>query len=311
MYEEMGSEKMTYWYNPLNLKRTYGVVLNLSEKGEKCKVHYECEVVFLKKDIYNCFYFSIHKKQIYINEKLPDIVFDELASQCGRTIYPIEVKISSYGVLMDITNHEEIKERWSNKKKTLAKYYKGKEVTTLFEKMDVTIASYTKLMTVLKKEWFIVLFFSPIHAGYGRPKSSIDLMLDMLPYKLPIKYNVTQCVTENEIEIGGLMYRQKGNCVDIRDEIDILKGNFFTTGNVAQLAKGELDISYEIYKDSPVFDRILGSCSLKLPSGYVKKIEIEIYNLVEKQTLTVAEKYQKAIKQQEKEPKPKKRFTFW
>jgi hypothetical protein len=310
-YVKLRSHEFSYWYNPENVKRTYGIVLQTTKNQKKIQIHYKFEVLFLKQDFDNYFYFKGNKQQVYVDEKQPDLLFDEIADACGKVLYPLEIKVSPYGGIVNITNHKEIKERWKDQKGKISKSYKGKEIEALLQKMDMMVADFYTIKNTIQHEWFLKLFFSPIHNSYGSPKEKTEIALKLIPYQPAIPYEVEQFVTYTPGGTKGLLYHQIGTCCDIRTEEDIWKGNLFSVQPVEQKAKGKVHITYEIYKNSPVFDRILGNCWLQLPSGYTQETTIEIYNLKNEQPKTDLEEQIEAIAEKKKEPKPKKRFSFW
>ncbi len=313
--DKVASRINSYWYNPEELKRTYGVILNTEDSSKKSKmqVHYEIEVLLVKKRIDNSFVFELRKKEVFINEKRPNLFFDTLADQCGKVIYPIKVLVSPYGEVIKVFNHKEIKDRWSQQRILLEKRYKGDEVTLMLDQMSIAINSFQKINTIIKEDWFFTLFFNSIHGGYGRPMHKVIQPLAVFPYSPPVLFEVIQTVREDIKRKGVLIYEQKGHCVDERNEKEMKRGKriSFFQKNGNEKVKGSIAIDYEIYKDSSVFDAIRGSSMLKFSSGNSKKVSVEIYNLKNKIPKTSLEKEIQNEEIENNNPKPKKHYSLF
>ncbi|WP_214984160.1 hypothetical protein [Tenacibaculum dicentrarchi] len=309
------SRVRSYWYDPEGLKRTYGVVLkskDVLEKKEK-QVHYEIEVLFLEKYNIDDFIFEVRKKQVFIDEKKPDLLFDVLADDCGKILYPVKVIVSPLGKLRRIANYQEIKERWFTKRNFLAKQYQGGEVDLLFNQMDQVINNEQKINSIVKEDWFFTLFFNQIHGGYASTVPKAALSLIFYPYSEPVVFETKQTGIDNPNKPGAIIYKQEGHCVDVRNEAEIQKGKkiFFSDEEKKEKVKGNVTINYEIYKDSPVFDAIWGSGVLEFSSGKSKEIVVEIFNLKNKIPKSSLEEDILQDKIKEAKPKPKKHFSFF
>lgn len=305
----------SYWYDPEGVKRTYGVVLkskNIQEKKEQ-QIHYEVEVLFIEKYNIDDFIFEVRKKQVFVDEKKPNLLFDVLADHCGKVLYPVKVIVSPLGKLRKIANYIEIKERWIKKRKILSKQYKGAEVDLLFTKMDEVVNNEYEINTIIKDDWFFTLFFNQIHGGYASTQPKALLSLIFYPYSKPVIFETKQTGIDNPNKPGAIIYKQEGHCVDVRNEEEIQKGKkiFFSDEEKKEKVNGSVTINYEIYKGSPVFDAIWGSGVLEFPSGKSKEIVVEIFNLKNKIPRSSLEEDILNDKRKTAEPKPKKHFSFF
>ncbi|WP_438711115.1 hypothetical protein ACSTS3_21570 [Aquimarina muelleri] len=308
------SKSNTYWYNPEGLKRTYGFVLKSKDmvSNQQKQVHFETEVLYMAQRN-NSFVFEVRKKQVFVDEKSPSLLFDVLADHCGQVLYPVHLLVSPFGKFLRITNHKEIKERWGKKREILEKQYQGKEVDTLFEQMDKVINDEQKINATLKEDWFFTLFFNPIHGGYGNPASKAEISLVFFPYSPPVVFDTKQSLTTNPNRADSIIYQQQGHCIDPRSLEEMQKGKriFDEQKRNTKNTEGTVNITYEIYKDSPVFDSIRGNAILEFPNGEAKEIHVEIYNLKNKIPKTSLEK--EILDQDIKatQPKPKKHYSLF
>jgi hypothetical protein len=292
-------------YNLLDVRRTYGVIfVSENEKKEKLQVHYEIDVICIdQRDEHTCI-FELQKHQTYINEKKPDTIIDELVEQCGAVLYPLHIQVNQSGEAIGIENQESLQKRWEIKKNEIAKAYKGKETEVLIQNMDAIISDTDQVSELLfQRDWFMNLFFIPI---YKNKKQSVH-KFPLLPYVPPILYQLKRKVTKHPHKEGDVFINLSGNCVDKRSEKDILRGNMISLSKDTKQGSGTCNLTYQLYKNSPLIDMITGSCKLEFPSKKKKKMTIEVYHLKNKRPLTSLEKQQALEKQEQEAPQPKQK----
>ncbi|MCF6350553.1 MAG: hypothetical protein L3J23_05920 [Flavobacteriaceae bacterium] len=297
-------------YNPIDVKRTYGVLLIFqNEKQNKLQIHFEIEIICLKK-IGRFYIFEINKKQVYVNEKKPNTTIDELVEKCGNVLYPLQIKVNSIGLVTTIINHKAIQNRWVIVQQKIKQAYKGKEVNLLLKNMNATLQDTDKTTLFLQRDWFMSLFFTSI---YQNNKKDIKYF-PFIPYTSGVAYEIKQIYKNYTHKKGTMIIEQKGECIDTRSESDILQGNLILV-NKGEIVKGISDLKYHIHKNSSIVDAIIGSCQIDFPSGKNKKVIIEIYNLKEKTPKTETERNEEQEELEKKIPQPKKQkkkyFSFW
>ena len=285
-YEEAQSKSSSSYiqFTPKSLARTYGVILKFEdEKVKQFQVHFEIEVICMEQLNLKEYKFEIFKKQVYFNQKAPETVIDELAERCGNTSYPLQLKINRIGKALKILNHDDIRARWNKEKINLRQCYSGNPYDKMIDSMDKILDNPSETEHILlEHDWFIKLFFAPIYDFNGSLKVDQVFSLPLIPYKLPVKYQIIQSIKNHPTRDGVIQIIRKGNCIDTRSENDIKKGNIISITKDEKLTVGTINLEYLLYKNSPMVDSIVGECSLNFASNDYKKLKIEIYNLKEK-----------------------------
>ncbi len=309
---EKDQEVVSITYNLSDIRRTYGVVLvSENEKEEKLQVHYEIDIICIDQIDEHMYIFELQKHQTYINGKKPNSILDELVEKCGAVLYPLHIKVNQAGEAISVENQASIQKRWETKKAEIKKSYTGKETEALAQNMGSIISDTARLSELLfQRDWFINLFFAPVY----RNKEEITYRLPFIPYAPAVPYQLKRKATKHLHKEGDILINLKGNCVDKRSEKDILRGNMISLSKEAKQVCGICNITYRLYKSSPLIDMVTGSCSLDFPSKKKKKMTIEMYHLKNKRPLTWLEKQEVLKKQEEEAPQPtkkkKKYFLF-
>ncbi len=151
-------------FNPINIRRTYGISLKFQEGNNirETQIHYKMDAIHLYANDDDTHILELCKQQIYINEKSPDSIMEELADKCGKVLYPLHIKVDANGQLLGITNQPMIKQRWELAKKQLAKEFTGKEVQLLLKNMTEVVNDLKKMtVAILEHDWFF-LYFLPL-----------------------------------------------------------------------------------------------------------------------------------------------------
>ena len=158
------------WSDRFYNKKMYGLLIENYEKDTLInKIHYQVEIVYLRNDS-NKKIIELNRKQVYINNKQPETIIEQLADTISKTFFPIQVQVSSNGELENIENFEEIKGRWVSKKASLLDYYKGEIAEKIIAKTDNYFKNKYALMESLTENWFLNLFFKPIYGSYSTKK---------------------------------------------------------------------------------------------------------------------------------------------
>jgi len=316
--EDDNDKKLTsFKFDPSGIARTYGVVfVSENEKEKKLQVHYEIDVICTNAADDGNFEFEIFKHQIYINEKTPDILIDELSERCGKVIYPLQLKVNTYGEIVKINNHQDIIDRWETEKASIQQSYKGKEIALLLKNMDTVIMDINKLTDMIfQRDWFITLFFAPIYNFNVVHQKQKEISLPFIPYAPGVSYEIKNSIKGHPHKKDDVIIEQKGKCIDLRNERDILRGNLISIDKIKKQSKGKIDLKYQFYKDAGVPNAITGVCTLDFPSGKSKKMEVEMYHLKNKTPQSSSQKAMLLKKDEEEKEKnlpkkKKKRFFF-
>ncbi len=301
--------------HPEDIHRTYGVQISFEDEDKKqLLLHYEIDVMCLETEDEHTFVFELHKKQLFIDNKKPDMVMDQFAEQCGNVLYPLQVYVNTNGTILDLANYDMILQRWQVKKEILKREFSGKQVDTLLDAMDTKVADPSTIITELKEQdWFVNLFFTPPPSIITRNKSR-EIKVPLVPYALPVAFTIKDTLTTHTNRKKDIIVSRKGIYSDSRTELDFLKGNTIVMDNSEKLPTGNVSLKYHMYDGSPIWDAIIGSCSLTFPSGKSNRVSIEIYHLKRKTPITEVEREAISKEKEENTPKPKqqkKRYFFF
>lgn len=302
-------------YNPVGVANTYGVILVFEDhKNKKLQIHYEIDAICIDETDDNHFEFEVYKHQVFINEKAPDILIDELSDRCGKVLYPLRLKVNRQGKAISVLNQAEILERWKTEEQNIKQSYKGKEIDLLLKNMDLIINNENQLTDlIIRRDWFISLFFSSVYGIDEISKKQKQQLLPFIPYAPSVPFQIKNNIGNHKHKENDVVIKVKGKCIDSRSEKDILRGNLISIDKNKKAVKGSIDLKYQIYKNSLIADAITGVCLLEFPSGKFKKTTIEMYSLKNKTPLSSSKRAALFEIEEDKEvpKKKKKRFFFF
>ena len=170
--EKKNERKTGYviWSDAFYKAKTYGFqVENYENETLINKIHYLLEMVY-KKNENKQIVLEINRKQVYINNKQPDTIIEQLANSISETIFPIQLQLRSNGEIESVANHKELQERWQTKKEKLAAYYKGDIADKIIAKANIFFKNKHIITESLTQNWFFNLFFKPIYGSYSTKK---------------------------------------------------------------------------------------------------------------------------------------------
>ncbi|GEM54938.1 hypothetical protein B0A58_02775 [Flavobacterium branchiophilum NBRC 15030 = ATCC 35035] len=170
--EKKNERKTGYviWADKFYKSKTYGFqVVNYKKETLLNKIHYILEMVY-KKNEDKQIVLEINRKQVYINNKHPDTIIEQLANRISETIFPLQLQVSGNGEIESLANHKEIVERWKTKKDELTAYYKGEIAEKIMAKATNFFKNKYILTESLIENWFFNLFFKPIYGSYSTKK---------------------------------------------------------------------------------------------------------------------------------------------
>lgn len=166
--EEKAQKKTGYAIFPDRFfeRRTYGQVLENFENNDlQSKIHYEVEVVNIRNN-QNQNIVEVNRKQVYINNKEPESIIDQLADKIFKTIFPVQLIIAGNGKIEAIANHDELKNRWISKQENLKSYFIEDTANKIIAKANIYFDNPLFLLEAIACNWFFNLFFKPIYGSY-------------------------------------------------------------------------------------------------------------------------------------------------
>lgn len=153
---------------PDNFYGQYGFMTIFEDGKAKNEVRYKLSVKFLQIGDDGNNVFRIEREPIvYINDKAPDTIMEELAVKTSQVIYPLQLAVSDSGKLISVLNFETIGKRWITQKKEIRSYYKGETVEKYLQLNDNTLSSYDFFYKKIKQDWFFQLYFEELYVNYG------------------------------------------------------------------------------------------------------------------------------------------------
>jgi len=152
-------------FNPRYINNTYGVLINYPEK--EITVHYEivCRYCGYINDYH--FLFSLDRKQVFINNKVPEMKLYQMADDMAKAFYPVELCISNTEkVIKKIENYTEIVERCQQAYNQIANGYGGDLASTFSQQFKKQYSNPNILKDRFQNELFYKLFFFPLYKRY-------------------------------------------------------------------------------------------------------------------------------------------------
>ena len=151
--------------------RRYGVRIHYYEPGmEEAKRDLSFELALeLRPDEAHAssIMVHIHKRQLYINRHMPDLVSECLAAMVMESLYPIVVRVPSEAELSpSISNRSEIQARWQQMKVRIRKKYEGFISERYLQLVDQQLASESRLAAAMEKDLCWKAMFMPIYGLY-------------------------------------------------------------------------------------------------------------------------------------------------
>lgn len=284
--EEQSLEKKTPKETGNNLfpvrfytQKTYGYTLENYE-GDllKNKIHYEVDAVYKKND-FNFKIIEINRKQVYINQKMPDVAVEQLLDKIAQNIFPIALQINDTGEIKAIANHNKIKERWRITKDELTNYYKKEQSDAIIKKADLCFNNEKELIGMLSKNWFFNLFFKPIYGNY--PKEKEIQYTSKVPFlsKRLVEYEITQTLKDLYTKSGKVIINHTGKIADHRTLDEVLQNKTVLEKDRPniQLIQSEGNVQYKLNSSDNSIFSIIGTFNTKMSNDKINKIQIEIY----------------------------------
>lgn len=261
------------------LNHTYGVVLHLETQKEEKRIHYSTALNCTKEFefVYNL---TLHKNQVYIDYKAPNMLAEDLANSLAKPLYPIEVQIGRSATLLGVTNQPQIQQRWEIEKPKLSRYFKSAIAEEQINAVDAAYKNRTAIEKALQRDLFFSLYFSGLYTKYFTSlQINNTVNIPIYPFLKGIKYDIKQSVSPFLNANGNIVMQQTGEVSDSRSTIDIAqnKDKPYHKGNPLE---GELDIEYEFCNKTYIIKSITGTISFLMNKKLQKKITIEAYQLI-------------------------------
>ncbi|HKX86918.1 MAG TPA: hypothetical protein VJL37_09605 [Flavobacterium sp.] len=133
-------------------------------------IQYEMEVTLLNNVNQNGFVYQINRKNLLIDGSEPDIVFDQLACECGNALFPLKFLVNNLGEIEQIFEHQQMVERWETIKEKLVDYYEGDTALNYIKLTDKNIKNPDVIKRMMYNHLFVYFFFKPLYGFYQDDK---------------------------------------------------------------------------------------------------------------------------------------------
>ncbi|KIA94529.1 hypothetical protein OA88_22095 [Flavobacterium sp. JRM] len=249
------------------------------------EVHYEVDINCKTRHSYNDFIFEINRKQVYVDNKEPDLLVEQMLEKCAKAIFPIRIIPAEDGTLSEIDNHDEILQRWCSLKEYLGSYYYSDVAYKILNKVHKLILNKQELEKSLNQDWFFHLYFSPLYIDYPLETSQIYKWKSPVFGNQSIGYNVNHTIEEYYTATDKIIINAKGKSSDERSIEEVLQGIDYPKAKLQGIAyktlESEMEVKYKLYAEDRSIFSIISTYETKINDTKNKTQKITLYHLVD------------------------------
>lgn len=273
-------------HSNFNKTRKFGYRYQDFENEKLIKeVHYEVDINCTTRHSYNDFVFEINRKQIYIDNKEPDLLVEQMLDKCSKAIYPIKIIPAQDGTLSEIDNHDEIVQRWRSLKEHLGSYYYSEVAYKILNKVQNLILDKQELEKSLNQDWFFHLYFSPLYIDYPQEAPEIYNWKSPVFGNQSIVYKVDHSIKEYYTATNKIIINAKGKSIDERSIGEVLQGIDYPQaklqGKPYKALESEMEVQYKLYGEDRSIFSIISTYTTKINDAKNKIQKISLYHLVD------------------------------
>jgi len=265
-------------------KRVYGFCYeNFENNVLKSQIHYEIEIHSMDDDFSDNCIFEINRKQLYINNRTPDLKIEQIVQKAAQTIFPLRIKIKSNGEIQEILTGNTIKKRWLSVKEDLLKYYKGETISKVIHKIETVLLNDVLLKQSISQNWFFHLYFKPLYVDYTEKLKCKFIWNSPVFGNQSIEYGAVHTIEENYDADDKIKIKVNGITIDERTIEEIMEGYAFPkkhlSDEVSEPVESTMDVTYKLYKEDRSIFSVAGTFETKINENTQRKIQAEIYHL--------------------------------
>lgn len=221
----------------------YQTIITEYYQGKEEKISIELEFEYLSSQNLLNPILKYDKKEIKVNDDIPDLKVYDLANKCCSFVYPLEFEINKENIV-SIASPRELLKKWERKKQEILDEYDDLYVAKYIEQMDYQIRK--NMDCILNKDLFLQFLFAP-YGSYIDGKNHRNKLY------------------------GNVLYQDTLSIEEINDTII----------NIRQQAKSNNDEQSEIiaYYTLDISNKIVNNADIRILSmhyGEKKIIEIKI-----------------------------------
>ncbi|MDQ8014869.1 MAG: hypothetical protein REI96_20645, partial [Flavobacterium nitrogenifigens] len=251
----------------------------------KNKVHFTSEVEFLREQD-NHFIVKLQINQVYVNDKAPNLVIEEFASEISKVLYPIVLCLTDRGAIHSILNVEDIQRRWKDLKPSILKYYKGGNVIQrLIYSFEKSIGSESLLRRSFEEHPFFQIYFAPIYQNHSSDLSFTSFGIQTQTFQSVDEFETATskiCVRRKEIVSRANFNKdlelldEYGKSLEDRKEIDLRKKEF-EMGKLEDEIDKNLNFEYKLHHDNKTIFSVTGFVNSRSSNKTISTVEFETY----------------------------------
>ncbi|OXB10958.1 peptidoglycan-binding protein LysM [Flavobacterium plurextorum] len=209
--------------------------------------------------------FEIDRRNVQVNNEVPDTVVAELEAKTGEVLYPLKIVVDESGNWIDIYNYDEIDNRWKDTKEAVLDYFEGEVAENYIQQTEYTLDSSETLFDSLASDYFLRAFFNGIHVSYTSSYSFENEVVFPLE-----KGEESKFVVEQKIDL----VLDESNLVKVEQ-----KGDYIDTGFKTSLGfdpwKGKFKALYFLDEDSYCIEKLNLECNIEYDEPIKVMIQIE------------------------------------
>jgi hypothetical protein len=262
---------------------TYGFMVDMTRGMEKNTVRCEYSIQNIGKSKLGHQLFLVDRiSPVYINDKEPDTLAEELACKIATAIYPLQLETDEQGSFAKINNHSQILERWYTLKPELLEYYDGEDMRKYIQLSEQSLSSVELLYEKLSQDWFLISYFAPVLGTYS--SNSLKQTYIYLPISdsnVPVQYLTTWHLNPSIDEHDEITVHGEGTVQEDRCKMDFEQDCDFPYYRVSNPAEHDVTGNFEhvvkLQAQGHSVESISCFCSLELDMPI--SIKVSIYHL--------------------------------
>lgn len=268
-------------------KRTYGFSYeNFLNDILKDQIHYEIEVDFLEDNSGRTCIFEINRKQVYLNNKVPNSKIEQIVEKASQAIFPLRIKMNTNGEIEEIMTSKTLEKRWFSAKDDILKYYKGETISKVISKIENVLLNDDLLKKSIHQNWFFHLYFKPFYTDYTEKLRFKHIWESPVFGPQFIQYGVVHTINEHYDQDGKISINADGIAIDERSIDEIKEGYNFPkaqlSGETVETVESKMNVDYRLYKEDRSVFSAIGTFITKIDENTQRKIQVELYHFPEK-----------------------------
>ena len=252
--------------DPKYINHTYGVLLKYPDTATS--LHYEIECKFCQHTYDNDFILSLNRKQVFVNDEIPEIKLYQMADQMAKAFYPVLLRVGRDDKkIKAIANYQDIAARCEQTYNQLSRDFDGDLASAFAEQYFRQYSNINTLTERLENELFYKLYCFPLYGSYSSELAKNS------EYSFPFN-------TADNDPILKIAHRiEPDYTADYKIIVNLKSIAAASTESDLFDGKVSFNAQYDLYADDQTVCSILGSAAYQGISGERNKIEFEVYHL--------------------------------